>query len=283
MKTIDVAIDFSKGAIIALEYAIGIANKAGASINIIWVDNMSDKDILLGVSKSLVEKEAAERLQCIVDTYKNKLTPGTLSYKLRSGRVYKEVGNQAKYDDADLIICGTHGTSEAENLWAGSNTYRIVSYTNIPVITIRHAFDPQATSGVVVMPVDSTAESRQKAEFTCNLAKILGLKIHVLGLYTTKLSAIQRKVDTSVKHVVKMIEEAGLEHVEHFKHSNNVTTTTIEYAEHVKADLISIMTEQEKTASNWLLGTYAEQMINASMIPVLCITPNDFILPNTIA
>jgi len=37
----------------------------------------------------------------------------------------------------------------------------------------------------------------------------------------------------------------------------------------VNADLISIMTEQEQSLSNILLGSYAHQMINKAFIPVL--------------
>jgi len=47
------------------------------------------------------------------------------------------------------------------------------------------------------------------------------------------------------------------------------TDITLDYAASVNADLISIMTEQEMSVSNLLLGTYAHQMINKACIPVL--------------
>ena len=53
----------------------------------------------------------------------------------------------------------------------------------------------------------------------------------------------------------------------------NVTTATLEYAEEVGADLIAIMTEQEKSLTSLFLGTYAQQMINESKIPVLTVRP----------
>jgi hypothetical protein len=48
---------------------------------------------------------------------------------------------------------------------------------------------------------------------------------------------------------------------------------TLEYSRSIDADLISIMTEQERSASNLLLGTFAHQMINKAYVPVLSI-PN---------
>jgi hypothetical protein len=54
-----------------------------------------------------------------------------------------------------------------------------------------------------------------------------------------------------------------------YLHGDNLTDITIDYANSVNADLISIMTEQEKSVGNLLLGNYAHQMINKSYIPVL--------------
>ena len=50
-----------------------------------------------------------------------------------------------------------------------------------------------------------------------------------------------------------------------------ITDATIEYALKVDANLISIMTEQEKTTKNLWLGAYAQQMVNHSPIPVMSI------------
>jgi hypothetical protein len=44
----------------------------------------------------------------------------------------------------------------------------------------------------------------------------------------------------------------------------NITDLTIEYAQSINADLISIMKEQEISWSNLLIGPYAQQMVNHS-------------------
>ena len=56
--------------------------------------------------------------------------------------------------------------------------------------------------------------------------------------------------------------------VEHIQ-GDNLTDMTLDYSRIIDADLISIMTEQEKSLSNLLLGSYAHQMINQAYIPVL--------------
>ena len=60
--------------------------------------------------------------------------------------------------------------------------------------------------------------------------------------------------------------------------AENLTDATIDYALKHDANLISIMTEQETSARNLLLGTYAQQMVNHSPIPVLCIHPQEMLV-----
>jgi nucleotide-binding universal stress UspA family protein len=57
--------------------------------------------------------------------------------------------------------------------------------------------------------------------------------------------------------------------------AKNLTVTTIEYAARVNANLIIIMTEQEKKVANFLIGNFAHQMMNTSPIPVLSVRPKE--------
>jgi nucleotide-binding universal stress UspA family protein len=105
------------------------------------------------------------------------------------------------------------------------------------------------------------------------MAKYFNAEIHILGLYTTTLKAIRRKVDTYVTQVEHYLDENQTKYVTNFLEADNTTTTTIDYSQKINADLVVIMTEQEKTAANFWLGPYAQQMVNNSPIPVLSIQP----------
>ena len=127
----------------------------------------------------------------------------------------------------------------------------------------------------IVLPIDSTLDTREKVPFTINMAKALGADIHILALYTTSLKAVQRKVDNHARQVQKAITDAGINHYLEGVHAENITNASIDYAIKVNADLIAIMTEQETNASNILLGPYAQQMVNHSPVPVLSIQPKE--------
>jgi nucleotide-binding universal stress UspA family protein len=220
-----------------------------------------------------LRNDAKLHIEKIQKEYQPKLVNSTLSFKLRKGRVYSEIANQAKYNDADLIIAGTHGASGFEKMWMGSNAFRIVTYAPCPVMTIRYGFNFNKKLEKILLPIDSSADTRQKVPFACRMAKYFDAEIHILGLYTTTLKAIRRKVDTYVEQVEKYMGENNVKYITSFQEADNTTTKTIEYSQQINADLIVIMTEQEKTAANFWLGPYAQQMVNNSPVPVLSIQP----------
>jgi nucleotide-binding universal stress UspA family protein len=102
----------------------------------------------------------------------------------------------------------------------------------------------------------------------------LDSRICVLGLLSYSGKTIRDEVKSYVASVEKLLDEKGLLFTTEIRDSDNSTLTTLDYAKEVDADLIVIMTEQEKTLSNmFFLGPYAQQMINLSPYPVLTIAP----------
>ena len=276
MKEIVVAIDFSKGSLHALDYAIAFANHVKSNVMMVWVDSHTNQDFAFSAEVNEFREEAIRNMEEIMKSKKGQLKHGKLSYKLRKGKVYQEIANQAKYNDASLIIAGTHGVTGYEEFWIGSNAYRIVSYAPCPVITVRYDFNigPEGIKSIV-LPIDSTLDTRQKVPFTVELAKLFNADIHILALYSTSIKAVQRKVDNYARQVQKYMTDAGINHYTESLQADNITNISIDYARKVNADLIAIMTEQETTASNILLGPYAQQMVNHSPVPVLSIQPKE--------
>ncbi|MCF8388360.1 MAG: universal stress protein, partial [Bacteroidales bacterium] len=165
IKKILVAIDFSDCSVNALEHAITIAEKAKADILMVWVNKPeSAKEINEGKPENL-QYEVNKRFNNLKNKYRSVLGGGKLLTKVRDGKVYKEVVAEANEWGADMIIVGTHGASGFEEFWVGSNAMKIVSSTSIPVITIRGGVDIGRELKLIVLPIDSTPETRQKVPF----------------------------------------------------------------------------------------------------------------------
>jgi nucleotide-binding universal stress UspA family protein len=199
-----------------------------------------------------------------------------IEYCTKDGKVYREIIAQAKEDDAFLIVAGTHGSSGFEEFWIGSNAQKIVSASPCPVITIRKGIKIDRNLTKIILPIDSTLETRQKVPFTALFAKYFNAKIFVLGLYTTEVPSVRKKIDNYSEQVIEYLTENEISFERDQIEVDNVTDSTIDYAVKKDANLISIMTDQEKTTKNLWLGPYAQQMVNHSPLPVLSIHPKEY-------
>jgi len=276
MKNILAAIDFSDCSVNALEHAISIAEKGNYNIIMVWVNNPTTTKILLssGQSEEMI-REVENQFRKLIGKYSKTFKGGSLSYLIREGKIYNEIALEAKKSKAMLVVAGTHGTSGFEEFWIGSNANKIVSMAPCPVITVRAGVKINRDLKKIVIPVDSTPETRQKASFTALMARLFEAEIYVLSLYTTSIDTIRENINNYSRQILQFMEEENIPCHHETLEADNIARATIEYAEKIQANLISIMTEQETAASNLWLGPYAQQMVNHSPIPVLSIHPVD--------
>ncbi len=277
MKQILVGIDFSKNSIHALEYAIQFANNFEANITLLWVNNTASSEYIFDDTLIEIKKEKRLNLEKLIEQYQEKLSPGKLSFKLRKGKVHLEVATQAKQINADLIVAGTHGVSGFEEYWIGSNAYRIVTHAPCPVITIRFDFPFKDQINKILLPIDSSQETKQKLPVTIEIAKNYNADIHVLAMYSTPIKSLQRRVDNHAIQVKEILNKEGINCVISSVEADSLTNATLNYAQENNADLIAIMTEQETTTANIFLGPFAQQLINHSAIPILSLRSKELV------
>lgn len=266
-KILIVGVDFSKGSMHAIKFAISVANRVNGNVMLVHVMKPQRDESIFSDDRNELRKEAKRRLEELAYKHKFEMRGGKLMYKIRSGRVEREIVNQAKYHDAYMVVVGTHGISGFEPFWIGSNAYRIVTNAPCPVVTIRYGEDARRSISKIVLPIDSTMESRQKVPFTAELAKAFNAEVMILGLVSS--NAMRTLIASYCKQVEKHLLNHRVVNSTHFIEADNITDATISFAKENNGDLIAIMTEQETTLSNLLLGSYAQQMINHSHLPVL--------------
>ncbi len=276
MKDIIVGIDFSDCSLNALEHAAHLAYKTKHDLLMVFVNNPNRSTTILSGEVDIIT-EAKQRLSELVNKYNKKYPEVSFSYNIREGKVFDRICAQATEVDAFIVVVGTHGASGFEEFWIGSNAQKIVSMTPCPILTIRHSREISTDLKTIVFPIDSTLETRQKAPITTDLALAFGAKVHILKLYSTSVEAVRATVDAYARQVKDYFDTSDVDTIIEEREADNITNTTLEYAREVGANLISIMTEQEKTTLNWFLGTFANQMINHSEIPVLSVRPKEFI------
>jgi len=271
-KDIVVGIDFSDCSINALEHAITIANKAHSDLTMVWANHLDYSKEIFSVEPENLINEVEKRLNQLIEKYSGQMRKNNkIHYYTAKGKVYKVINNAAKEKGSFLIVIGTHGSSGFEEFWIGSNANRIVSSSNLPIITIRSGVDINHQLKTIIMPFDSTKSTRQKLPITSLLAKYFDSEIHIIGLYTSKQDDLRHRINTYVKQAEDYLKENLIRYRTLFLESDNITDTVLDYAQKVEANLISIMTEQETSTYNLWLGPFAVQMVNHSSFPVLSV------------
>ena len=273
MQNIVVAVDFSNTSLHAVEYAVSLANKMKANVHLVWVDKVNPQESVYPDTSNEHRMEAKKRFEELLLQFKGKLSRGlTMDYKLRKGKIYREVDSLAQSLPAQLIVTGAHGISGFEEFWIGSNAYKIVSFTSIPVITVRHDFPIPDTIERILVLMDGSNDTIQKIPFTVELAKIFGADIHLLTTHNSHLKSIQRIADKHTQAAAAYLRNHQVNFTEDVLVAADLSKAVIEYAIKNHADMISLMTEQE-TPVNIHIGARSQQLINQSPIPVLSITP----------
>lgn len=270
MSHVLIPIDFSNDSINALEQGVVMANQLNLDIRLIYIKrknadynasfNMHDfNEVLISGIEDNFEK--------LLFSYRKKIK-GTIDYRIREGRVYTEVCNQAKYGDSDMIIMGTHGVSGFEEKWVGSNAFRIVSHATCPVYSIRYNF-PKRIIRKIVLPIDNTKETRQKVPYIAKLAQIFKAEIYVINVRDNNRAVTKRNLDEYVSQVNTYLKRRKIKIFNESLKGKNLTDIIIEYALVIDADIIAIMNENSERAKNIWLGPQAQQMVNHSPIPVI--------------
>jgi nucleotide-binding universal stress UspA family protein len=276
MKSFLVAVDFSNCSVNALMHAAQLAYFTNSRIEMIWVNNPQKTQVTVSKSESTgLINEMNVQFEHIAEELQTKYPGLKVDYLIREGKVYKEIGLQAEESKSRIIVAGTHGRTGLEKLWMGSNVYRLVSTAPCPVLTVRSGAIVSDQFKTIILPIDSTVETREKVTITAELAHSLQAKVIVLKLYSTDVAEVRDSVDIYAQQAFEyLLEEEVVAEMDETE-AKNLTVTTIEYAQKVNANLIVIMTEQEKKIANFLIGNFAHQMMSNSPIPVLSVRPQD--------
>jgi len=269
MKNFIVPIDFSPESLNGLKMALLFSKKQPVDIHLMYVVQKNPE-----TEKQAFDGEqqlAEEKFKKIITEFKPQMgNTSQINYVIARGRVYQEVVNLAHQMTDSVITTSTHGASGFQELFIGSNAFRIISATEQPVITLRKNYCPSSIARIV-LPIDMSVASRQKVPITTEIAKLFGAEIHVVGIHKSRGKQNIKKIRSYVSQVAGYIQgKVNCESNEIF--GDNVPDMLINFASTIKADLISITTEQSSGLS-LIMGNTAHQILNKAEIPVLCLTP----------
>lgn len=277
VEKILIPIDFSETSFLAIEHAATIAKAFKADLVLLHVVERHWEKFSIVVPEMRINAPEG-----IVNSIEKRLEDIAkdvfLNYGVKSscitanGTIFSEIISVSEEQQVDLIIMGTHGTSGFVEFFIGSNAYKVVTSSKCPVLTVQtHA--KKVSFGNILLPIDDSAHSRQKVNHAIVMARHFSSHIHVVGLADFEDEKELNKFEIKLEQIEAYINKCGLTCTLEIVKGINQAEMTTTYAAGVDADLIIIMTDQEENIAGRLLGTYAQQIVNHSKIPVMCIQP----------
>jgi nucleotide-binding universal stress UspA family protein len=278
IKKILIPIDFSETSLLAIEHGAFMAQLFKAELVLLHVvENHYEKFSVIAPELRIsppsdltnaIEKRLEETAADIRGKY------GVKSMCITSaGTIFSEILAISKEHNIDIVVMGTHGTSGVVEFFIGSNTYKIVTQSTCPVISVQ-AQSQKVGFKDILLPIDDSLHSRQKVNHAIVLAKHFGSKIHILGLDDSKKDEVaHKKFEHKLDQIEAYIKKCELASTRKSVEGKNQAKVTYDYAKSVNADLIVIMTDQDEDITGRLMGTFAQQIVNHSKIPVMSVQP----------
>jgi len=274
IKKILVPVDFSETSEAATATAITLAKQLKAEIFLLHVTeiyqyNYSFVPETAALLPSILEleKEIQKKMDELKENTIKKygITPEVY---VTIGDIHSEIIGFCKKKEIGLIVMGTHGTSGYSELFMGSNAQRVVTLSDIPVLTLQKKSDKPGFKSILI-PIDNSLHSREKINLAMIIADLFDAEIHVLGLPDSSDEEDLKKFTIKYNSVQKIIALHKLTHKITMIQGDNLAEEALKYATKNKCDLIVINTGHESKFTGIFLGTFAQQIVNHSKIPVL--------------
>jgi len=275
-KKIVVPYDFSKTAENAVEHAAFVTAFTKGELFLAFVQKKNDLlNMLLpslNVKKpstisDLLSAKLTADATAISKKYGVKVTP-----IFSTGNITTEIINLCDEVDADLLVMGTQGGDSNNDLFMGSNTYRTLTKSELPILTVRSESDKKGYSKII-LPIDLSAHTRQKVNAAIQLAKIFTGHIYAVGLYNESEATDKFKLEVYMKQIEKECTKSKVSFTGDIAKTDNKVKKTLAHAKKVGGDIIISMTDQDTEFKSVLLGNYIHQLINNSKLPILCLKP----------
>lgn len=203
MKKILCPTDFSETGENGVIYAAKLAQKLGASLHILHINLLSEltpEEAILGVGtndavvrrrldQECIEVNRVFRISCYAEE------PGT-GMSLTS-----EIGRAA--DGFDLIVMGTNGEDGIVQDLLGSNTYRVLRNTNIPLLMVPEGCGFSEIQHIV-FACDYWRNDTLPARSIIDLARVFNARLTIVQVMETYSRDAEVELQTQQKMIADM-------------------------------------------------------------------------------
>jgi nucleotide-binding universal stress UspA family protein len=276
MKKILVPIDFSKPSKMAAEVAGDIARKAGSEIILLHVvEGASSSSFNVEGEAGLGGAEDAFFTMKLIERSKKMLAKAAEDDKFKGLKVKTELrigtpfhGITTIVSDAkvDLIVMGTAGHSQLEEMIIGSNTEKVVRHSHCPVLTV-HKKPAVVNFKNIVYATSMSKEEEVFSRIIRRTQQLFDSTIHLVRINTP--GNFQRDA-VVMKYMQDFAKKLQLKNFTLNVYNDITEEEGIAYfSESINADLIALATHGRTGFAHVLAGSIAEDVVSHARRPVL--------------
>lgn len=296
IKRILVPTDFSETAYLALQQAIILAKKLNAELLVLHA-RLINEDNSVKLPKKLAHLELAEdQIDAEISSYIKECIPATGAIPInheviRGHSAYSAILSFLNEHPFDLVVIGTHGRSNVEQLLLGSVAEKIVRYASCPVLTIPRNYDLKNHIRTVVVPFDFSERARFALQTAVEITNE-DVKIELLYVFGKEKTAafplqsaysklnilpeIRAQAEQKIKEIKAGLNSGGREI--NFTVTEGVIHKKIaEFVNKNQSDLVVMASQGQVGLDRFLLGSITERVIRSVHRPILTLKKKSLI------
>lgn len=270
MKRILVPTDFSQHAENALKVAAQIARKNNSKIILLHMLELPRQGIdVIGGGSSIPEimffkNRAFANLEKLMN--KDYLKGIPISEIVQFEKAFEGVLDVSRKNNVNLIVMGSHGSSGFQELLIGSNTERVVRYSDIPVLIIKNETQ-EFKAGNFVFASDFSKEIKKPFKQLVEFADLFNSHLYLVMINTPNSF---KPTHAAEKIMNDFIKEYKLNSYSlHIYNDANVEKGILNFANSVNADLIGMCTHGRTGFAHFFNGSISEDLVNHTVRPVI--------------
>ncbi len=271
MSKILVLVDFSQKSEYAVKLAAKMGKKTNCEVHLLHMVELPSGVVDMGAGTNFSIPESMMYLRKVkeklLDLKERYFKDGCLAkHAIRFQDPFEGIRSYSQKIEANLIIMGSQGISDFEEMIIGSNTEKVVRTSNIPVIVVKRDSEKFKLKDLVYAS-DFQEENKESFRKFLDFAKMFKSKVHLL-----KVNTVSKFENSSVSRqkIQDFINGYDLpKNTINVYNDSSVVQGITNFSKEINADLIGLTTHGRSGLSQLFNGSISKSVSKNVLRPVI--------------
>lgn len=271
MRKILVPVDFSDSSEYAAKLASRVAKKSDSEVHLLHMVELPSGIVDMGAGSNFSIPESMLYLRKVRDkllNYKEKHFSDKTSVKhaIRFQNPFDGIKEYGDKIEADLIVMGSKGHSEFEEILIGSNTEKAVRNLKTPVLVVKRD-DEKFKPKNLVFASSFKTDNKEAFEKFLDFANKFNSKIHLLKINTPRKF---ESTSETRKNIEDFVKDYNLpKHTVNVYSDSSIEKGVLNFSKDIDADLIAMSTHGRSGLSHLFNNSVTKNLSKNALKPIL--------------